>query len=140
MCKIAELAAAGFLAAAAYKDWKTKTISGRFLLVMSAAMIGMRLFIIEESLLSTLGGALIGAGFFLVSKCTGEAVGYADSWMILLLGIFLGGKKTAAVVCLALFFAALVSIVRCVGCGWNKKQTIPFIPPLAAAYVGVIFL
>lgn len=140
MCKVAEIVVLLFLLIAAYKDWKTKRISVLFLFVMSVVMLGIRLLIIEESLLSTLGGVAIGIVFFMFSKCTKESVGYGDSWLILLLGIFLGGKRVLEVVLIAMLFSGVFSIVHCMRHGWDRKQTIPFIPSLAAAYIGVVFL
>lgn len=140
MCKVAEIVVLLFLLIAAYKDWKTKRISVLFLFVMSVVMLGIRLLIIEESLLSTLGGVAIGIVFFMFSKCTKESVGYGDSWLILLLGIFLGGKRVLEVVLIAMLFSGVFSIVHCMRYGWDRKQTIPFIPSLAAAYIGVVFL
>ena len=93
MCKVAEIVVSLFLMIAAYKDWRTKRISVLFLFVMSVVMLGVRFLIIEESLLSTLGGVAIGVVFFMLSKCTKESVGYGDSWLILLLGIFLGERE-----------------------------------------------
>ncbi len=140
MRKVAETVVLLFLMIAAYKDWKTKRISVLFLFVMSVVMLGIRLLIIEESLLSTLGGVAIGVVFFALSKCTKESVGYGDSWLILLLGIFLGGRRVLEVVLIALFFSGMFSIVHCMRRGWNRKQTIPFIPSLTVAYIGVVFL
>lgn len=140
MCKVAEVVVALFLAIAAYKDWRTKRISCLFLLVMSIVILGMRLFIIEESLSATLGGVAIGIVFFVLGRCTKESVGYGDSWMILLLGIFLGGKRVLETVFWAAFFAGLFSLAHCIRHGWNRKRTIPFIPFLVAAYIGVVFL
>lgn len=140
MCRVAEIVVSLFLMIAAYKDWRTKRISVLFLFVMSVVMIGIRLLIIEESLLSTLGGVAIGVVFFMLSKCTKESVGYGDSWLILLLGIFLGGKRMLEIVFWAAFFAGLFSLAHCIRYGWSRKQTIPFIPSLAVAYIGVVFL
>lgn len=140
MCKIAEIFVAVLLIVAAYKDWKTKRISSWLLFGMSVVILGTRLFIIEESLLSTAGGIVIGIMFFVLSKCTKESVGYGDSWLILLLGIFLGGRRVLELVLLATLLAGLFSLVRGIRHGWNRKQTIPFVPFLAAAYIGVMFL
>lgn len=140
MCKVAESVVALFLIVAAYKDWRTKRISVLFLFVMSVVTLGIRLLIIEESLLSILGGVAIGIVFFMFSKCTKESVGYGDSWLILLLGVFLGGKRVLEVVLIAMLISGIFSIVHCMRHGWNRKQTIPFIPSLTVAYIGVVFL
>lgn len=140
MCRVAELVTALFLIIAAYKDWRTKRVSCVLLAVMAVVILGMRLFIIEESLLSTIGGIAIGVVFLTLSKCTGEAVGYGDSFLIFLLGIALGGKEALETVFIAMLFSCVCSIFYSIRHGWNRKHTIPFIPFLAAAYIGVVFL
>lgn len=140
MCKVAECVIAGFLAAAACQDWRTKKVSCLLLSVMTVVTLGMQFLIIKENLLSILGGAAVGALFFLLSKSTREAVGYGDSWVILLLGIFLGGKDVLQVVLWAALFSSVFSIIYCIRHGFRGKQTVPFIPCLAAAYIGVVFL
>ena len=140
MCRIAEVLAALFLIIAGYRDWKTKRISCLLLSVMTIAIIVMRFAVVKDTIWSTLGGVAIGMFFFALSKCSKESVGYGDSWLILLLGIFLGGKTLLEVVLVATFLAGLFSLAYCIRHGWNKKQTIPFVPFLAAAYIGVVFL
>ncbi len=140
MCRIAELVIALFLIIAAYKDWRTKRVSCFFLVVMFLVILGMRLFIVEESLLSTIGGIAIGAAFLVLSKCTGESIGYGDSFLIFLLGIFLGGRKVLETVFVAMLFSCVFSIIYSIRYGWRRKHTIPFIPFLAAAYIGVVLL
>ena len=38
-----------------------------------------------------MGGVLIGIVFWLISKYSNETIGYGDSWIISLMGIYLGG-------------------------------------------------
>lgn len=140
MCRIADIAVAAFLLVAGYKDWKTKQISVLFLSFFTIAVILMRFLIVRNFVWSTAGGILIGLAFFVVSKCTREAIGYGDSWLIFILGIYLGGLAILEVVLGACFLSSLFSIFYCIRKGWNKKHTIPFVPFLAIAYTGVVLL
>lgn len=140
MCQIAEILVALFLLIIGYKDWKSKQISCLLLAAMTVAIIALRFIVVKDTIWSTLGGVAIGIFFLALSKCTRESVGYGDSWLISLLGIFLGGKTLLEIVLLATFFASLFSIIYCIRRGWNKKYTVPFVPFLAAAYIGVMFL
>lgn len=140
MCRVADIIVAVFLIMAAYRDWKTKQVSLRLLLLMALVITVLRFMVIEDSVWATVGGMAIGMGFFAASKCTREAIGYGDSWLIFLLGIYLGGRVLLEVVFAASLFASLFSIFYCFRHGWNKKQGFPFVPFLTAAYLGVVFL
>lgn len=140
MCKIANVIVGICLLAAAYRDWKTKQISVRLLSLTALIILLLRAAVIKDTLWSTLGGIGIGLCFFVISKVTGEAIGYGDSWLILLLGIYLGGKPLLEVIFLASFAACFYVLFRSMARGWNKGQTIPFVPFLFMGYLGVIFL
>ncbi|MBQ8559791.1 MAG: prepilin peptidase [Tyzzerella sp.] len=140
MCKIADCIIAVILIAAGYKDWKTKQISLRMLLLLGIAVVILRIAVVEDTIVSTLGGVLIGILLLGISKITGESIGYGDSWLIILLGIYLGGKILLVVVLGACVYAGLFSLLLCLKKGWNRKYTIPFVPFLAVAYLGVVFL
>ena len=120
-------------------DW-WQQISCLSLVLMAALVLVLRMVFVDDTIWSTLGGAAVGISFFFISKYSRESVGYGDSWLILLLGIFLGGKIVVEVLFVASFLAALFSIGYGLVRGWNRKNTIPFIPFLAVAYVGVVLL
>lgn len=140
MYKIEDMIVAVILIAAGYKDWKTKQISLRLLLLLGIAAVVLRIVVVEDTIALTLGGVAIGILFLGVSKVTGEAIGYGDSWLIILLGIYLGGKKLLGVVLGACICASIFSLLSCLRKGWNRKYAIPFVPFLAVAYLGVVFL
>ncbi len=140
MCEIEHGLVAVLLMAMAYRDWRTKQISCLSLLLMAILVLVLRVVFVEDTIWSTLGGVAVGISFFFISKYSRESVGYGDSWLILLLGIFLGGKMIMEVICIASFLAALFSIGYGLVRGWNRKNTIPFIPFLTVAYVGVLLL
>lgn len=140
MCEIGKIIVAFVLGAVAYRDWRTKEISCLALIGMSILVLLLRIAFVEDTVWSTLGGAAIGAGFFLISKCSRESIGYGDCFLILLLGIFLGGRTLMEVMLVAALLLGLFSIGLCIVWGWKRKQTIPFVPFLSLAYVGVVLL
>lgn len=91
----------------------------------------------ENQWKSIIGGMLIGIIFFVISKCSKEAIGYGDSWMILNLGLVFGLWKTlllleiAFCVCFVFSFAGLL-IKRL-----KRKTRIAFFPFLMIGCIGV---
>ena len=140
MCEIEHGLVAVLLGIIAYRDLRTKQISCLSLVLMAVLVLVLRMMFVEDSMWSTLGGVAVGISFFFISKYSRESVGYGDSWLILLLGIFLGGKMIMELVFVASFLAALYSIGYGFIRGWNRKNTIPFIPFLTLAYLGVVLL
>ena len=87
-----------------------------------------------------LGGIVIGAIFFLISRLTNEAIGYGDAWMITLLGAYVGGKDLIRLLFTASFLAAVVSLVWMWKQGWKREGSLPFVPFLTIGLLEVIFL
>lgn len=121
-------------------DWKRREIPVWLLLAFQAIALGAAIFCSEETLESRAAAFGLGMLFFLFSKITDQAIGYADSWIILSLGIYLGIKKLLLVLFVASFTAAIVSLVILWIRKWNRKDTIPFIPFLILGYTGMILL
>lgn len=85
-----------------------------------------------------IGGGFFGMVFFLISKYTKESIGYADSWMIFVLGIYLGIWKLTVILGIAFLIAGIWGMGMLL---WKKKSrqaTFPFLPFLMAGYLGVI--
>ena len=140
MCEIEQVIVTVLLMVMAYRDLRTKQVSCLALVIMAILVVVIRMLFVEDTIWSTLGGVAVGISFFLISKYSRESVGYGDSWLILLLGVLIGGKKVMEVIFIASFMAALFSVGYGLVRGWNRKNTIPFIPFLALAYVGVVLL
>ena len=107
---------------------------------MSATVAVFAVCCEEKSLWARVGGALIGVLFFLISKLTKEAIGYGDSWLILLLGIHLGALVALQVLFAASFAAGVCSLFYLWMKRWRKGATLPFVPFIAVAYLGVMFI
>ena len=116
------------------QDFKSKEVSLQSLIVLLVTCI---LFTDVKTFLE---GMIVGVFFFLFSKCTNEAIGYGDSWIILSLGICLGIQKVLVLILGASVLTIIVSLFLYIGKRWNRKYTIPFVPFLTLAYIGVILL
>ena len=81
---------------------------------------------------------MVGLLLLLISKCTKEAIGYGDSLMILLLGMYLGGMRVLLVLFWASFLAGICSLFLLLGRKRKKKEALPFLPFLAVSYLGVL--
>ena len=127
----------GILVVVSWGDWKRKEISVRMLLIMTV-LTGFKVLFFSEKFIEVVLGIGIGVGFLLISKWTKEQIGYGDSWLILILGIYIGFGNLLVVLFVASLGAALFSLVFCMLHQWNRNYTIPFVPFLAAAYVGVM--
>lgn len=140
MWRISDVIIMIFLLTAAISDWKSKKLSGVLMVVMSVSVIVLTCLGESESAWSIVGGLLIGAVFFVISRCTKEAIGYGDSWVVTLLGIYLGGKRLLGLLMAAFFVSGIYALVCLARYHWKRGVTIPFVPFLAIAYVVVMFL
>lgn len=134
-----------YMAVLAVIDVRKRKISLRLLLsgfVLSAVLLTSALCLGEREIpwLLLAGGMAVGAGFLLISRITGESFGYGDSILILVMGSFLGVWNLLYILMAAFAFAAAVSIVLLASRKFNRKSSFPFIPFLAAAYIGGMFL
>ena len=93
MCVLADGVMLGFLTYCGILDWKTREIPMWLLTLYSGVSVGLTFLLREERLGSIIVGFGIGVIFLLVSKMTKEAVGYGDSWIITILGVYLGGQR-----------------------------------------------
>ena len=140
MCEIADSVIFIFLGTCGIFDCRKKEIPVALLIIMSIAVLIFAVCCEENDIWTRAVGALIGVLFFVISKLTKEAIGYGDSWLILLLGIHLGSLVALQVLFAASFAAGLCSLFYLWIKGWKKRTTLPFVPFMAAAYLGVIFI
>ncbi len=125
-------------AACTFYDVRIRAVP-RWLLLLAGAMAALsRIAGIGGGTWSYVWGGLLGIGFLLISKYTGEAIGYADSWMIFVLGLYMGIWKLAVSLGIAFCAAGLWGLGKIVFQKKGRKETFPFLPFLTAAYLGVI--
>lgn len=138
MCRLADWSVFILLGIAGMIDWKKREVPIWLLLIMSVVILFFGIFCEEVDIWYRLAGALLGAGFFVVSKFTKEAVGYGDSWLILILGIHMGILDVLQVLFAASLMAAIFAIFYLWRHRWKRSETLPFVPFLAIAYAGVM--
>jgi len=139
MCEITNIAMTALLSAATVSDMKKKAISVRILVVLTFLSV-IAAVVQKLNPWELAGGVGTGILFFLISQCTGEEIGYGDSWLILILGIYAGVSKLILILFAASFGAGIFSLIFCVVYKWNRRYSIPFIPFLTAAFIGVMYL
>ncbi len=140
MCEIIDGIMLVLLGIASWGDWKRREISVNLLLVLSAFSVVAVFLSKRHSVLEILGGLGIGLFFLFVSYITEEKIGYGDSWLIAVLGIYLGGTLLLKLMLIASFTASGGSLLYCMLRGWNKNASLPFIPFMMLAFVGVLLL
>ena len=129
-----------FLGIAAWGDWKRRTISVNLLIFLSVFSIAAVFVTKRSSVLEVLGGLGLGLFFIFVSYLTEEKIGYGDSWLITVLGVYLGGTKLLELMLIASLTASLGSLVYGMMRKWNRNAALPFIPFMLLAFVGVLLL
>ncbi len=89
----------------------------------------------EPWILLAAGGA-VGIIFLIVSRMSGESLGYGDSILILILGAFIGFWNLMYLLLTAFSAAAVFSIIMMIRNRFHRKSAFPFVPFLTAAYIG----
>lgn len=143
MCEINTLLILGCLILCSVIDIRTRKIPTILLIYMSIGAAVCSIWSVHQKIVSALdvaGGIIVGILFLMISKYTEEAVGYGDSWILLLIGACLGCRETLELVMAAFFLTGLVSLIGFTFKKWKKTIAIPFVPFLTAAYIGVVFL
>jgi leader peptidase (prepilin peptidase)/N-methyltransferase len=140
MCKITEaLMLIGLLSCAIY-DWRRKEIPIIYVIGIGFVAVFSLFFLRKEHIADVIGGALLGLSCLLVSKWTRQAVGYGDSLLILVLGVYMGGIKLLQLLFIATTVAAFFALFCLWKRKWKRNATIPFVPFIMLAYVGVMFI
>ena len=140
MCKIAEWVVFGLLAVCSVTDWKKKTIPYVFLLALGITVVAFAFLCDSISVRMRVGGAVMGVLFLFISKISREAIGYGDSFLILILGIHMGSFAALGVLFVAALLTAVASLFLLWKCRWKRQATLPFVPFLAISYLGAILL
>jgi len=127
-----------FQAVCSVYDIRIRAVPRWLLLLGSALTAAARIAGIGEGTWVYIWGAFVGIGFLIVSRCTKEALGYADSWMIFLLGMYLGIWKLVSALSFSFLAAGIWSLGKVVLKKKGRKEVIPFLPFLTAGYLGGI--
>lgn len=85
-------------------------------------------------------GAGIGLMLWIISRLSHGAVGEGDALVYAVMGLAVGFTANLEILMVSLFLAAVVGIGMMIGKKAGKKDTMPFIPFTAAAYILVLCL
>lgn len=131
---IRELCAVPALLWLAIQDKRYLGITPRGLLAVSVILLFSGQFgtVSRES---ALGGAMIGAILIVCSYFSKEAIGIADSVVVLACGAAFGLWGTVTFVFFAMLYAGVCSAVLLVAKKAGKKSRIPFLPFLLLGYL-----
>lgn len=88
----------------------------------------------------SIAGAAVGVVFLIVSKVTEEAFGYGDSFLILVLGIYLGFWNLLCLLVASFMLAAGFAMVVLAAKHFKRKTVFPFIPFLGIGYLLMVLL
>ena len=131
------------LIAIAFTDLETQTIHDYF--SFSGIAAGLLYGLYSGSLINSLYGMAIGAGFFFFVRVLGrliykkEAMGEGDVLLAATLGAFFGPKGLILSIMLSFLIGAAVSVVLLVSKIKKRGEEIPFGPYLAVSAIIVIF-
>lgn len=139
MCGLAKWSVLILLGIMSVIDWKKREIPIWLLILMSITVVVFAFICKDVSIVYRLAGAFLGIMFFITSKFTKEAIGYADSWLMVILGVHLGIFRVLQVLFAASLMAAIFAVFYLWKQRWKRNATLPFVPFLAAAYIGVMF-
>lgn len=129
-----------YLIVLSWMDIRSRKLSLWLLLAGIPASVISGIFAADiPAVLLTAGGA-VGILFLIISRSTGEAFGYGDSILIMVMGSFLGFWNILSVLTAAFLLAAVFSAVMMASRGFTRKSAFPFVPFLTAAYLGGILI
>lgn len=124
-----------FLLWLSWEDFKIRSVSERIVLLGGCLAMLYQWIVKDQKLESVLGGMLIGGIALFISFITRETMGYGDSMVILMLGIFLGMEELLEVLFWTFGAALVVAIFLLVKQRFGRKTAFPFIPVLTFGYV-----
>ena len=129
-----------FLIVIAVRDIQTRKITTAALILGGLISIAEQLLIKRMDFLMVLGGAAIGVVCIIISKVTKEGVGYGDSLVILILGIYLGFYNLLIVLSTTFFLLLCVSIPALCFRRMSRTYALPFLPFLTCGYILVLLM
>lgn len=108
--------------------------------IIIVGIIGMGYLIVREDRLSYIGGAIVGFLCIALGKLTKEALGYGDGYLLLAIGLMIGGRNNSILLVGSLFLSAFFAIGILIFKKGNRKSKIPFVPFLLATWILSFFI
>lgn len=125
----------GILAGLSVTDIKRRRIPGPVLVFGSIATVVYTFLAGAEHMRLAAGGLLAGLVFVMVSKVTEEQLGYGDSWLLCILGCYLGLWNLLVMMFAAWTAVALAAMAVLAGRGFCRGKTLPMVPFITVGYM-----
>ena len=107
-----------------------------WVIILGALLVGVGIpFCNTFSILDRLGGVAVGAVVIIISALTSGKIGMGDGLLLCVTGLSMGFWGNLELFALALFLAAVLSIVLLVFRLADRKKCIPFVPFLLFSYL-----
>lgn len=119
-------------------DFKKKRVSNVLLLIVSGIVIFNNVIFRPISIMSLIGGILIGIILLGISYITRQKIGTGDGFLIMILGAYLGFEGIGVVLLYALTLSAIWSGLLLMIKKVNRHYTIAFIPFIFVGYIGML--
>ena len=115
----------------AWSDWRTREISGRFLLISASAGVCLALFGVRswsEVALSCLPGIAL----LCLSRLTNGGIGEGDGWFFVVIGLLLDVGEIVGLLLSGFCLCVLTGLLLLMQAVWNghgyRNLRIPFLP------------
>lgn len=126
------------LALCTAQDMKKRQIRLNFVLVFGILGVFFHMLWRMLSIGNILLGMSVGAALLLLSVLTKGGIGVGDALILVVTGIYLGLEKNLELFLFGLFLCSMWSLCLLVLRKKSRKDSIPFVPFLLAAYMGML--
>lgn len=123
------------LSALSLMDYKIRKVPRDVLISCMAGAVIYRIVFVRIDWRLSLAGALVGGVFVGISKLTKEAIGYGDSFAIMILGVYLGLWGLLEVLASAFLVLGILGIFTFVLRKQRGNWALPFFPFLTIGYL-----
>jgi leader peptidase (prepilin peptidase)/N-methyltransferase len=129
-----------FLSWESLQDIKRQQLSLKSIIIFFILGLILRFFVLKTGLAEIISGMLLGIFCLVLSRLTGEAIGYGDGLVILVVGEYLGIKGAVLLLFISFGIMMAAAILVMLKKGFRYNAPLPFVPCILAAYVGGMLL
>ena len=120
-------------------DWKTQRLPVWFMAVCGAGSLVLIAVQYPGDWQQKGIGILLGGSLLLVGKLSG-CIGVADGVMVMIMGLLYGGAGCGEQLLIAVLLTAVIAVILIGSRRADAKTRIPFVPFLAAGFLGYLII
>ena len=121
-------------------DLKTKSVKIALLISFAAAGAVFYCVVRPVSIYDEIAGIIVGGVFVIIWFVTGGKLGLGDALLMIVTGIYLGGRKNVVLIMGAMFMAAIYSAFILIFRKADRKKEIAFIPFMFMSFMGMVII